>query len=169
MREFALSGVAASARVSDREIEELLHGVYVKGGFTDPVIAETALQASAVRDRGELTVLCDPSSNELVGMVMLVGADSAARRLAGPGECEMHLLAVKQEHRGRGYGELLVDVALERARALGAGRMLLWTQPSMHAAQRLYARVGFERQSERDFRAAGREFWVMKIELAPAS
>jgi ribosomal protein S18 acetylase RimI-like enzyme len=161
-----LTGVAAEQGVSDQRLEALLQRVYVESGFTDPEVAQVALRASAVRARGELIAVCDSDSGVVCGIVMVVGGEAPGRRLATEGEVEMHLLAVDPEHRGRGYGQILVEAALTRARALGASRMILWTQTSMQAAQRLYLRAGFLRQPARDFHAVGRAFLVMERALS---
>ena len=61
-----------------------------------------------------------------------------------------------------------MDAAVSHARALGLRRMVLWTQPTMDAAQRLYARAGFERVPELDAAIAtltGRAFLVFRREL----
>jgi ribosomal protein S18 acetylase RimI-like enzyme len=145
---------------TDEEIERLLRRVYVEGGYTPAEVATAAFAAPAVRARGRLIVVRDAG---LVGMLIVVAPGSPAARLAGPDEAEMHLLAVLPEARGRGVGAALVDAAVAAARETGARRMVLWTQPSMAAAQRLYAAAGFARAPERDARIAavtGREFRV---------
>ena len=74
---------------------------------------------------------------------------------------EIHLLAVDPPWRGRGIGQALVDAAIGRARQGGASRILLWTQPTMVAAQRLYVRCGFQRAPELDFKRGNRQFLVL--------
>ena len=53
--------------------------------------------------------------------------------------------------RGRGVGELLVRACLDRTREAGKTRMVISTEPRMHAAHRLYERLGFTRLPERDW------------------
>jgi ribosomal protein S18 acetylase RimI-like enzyme len=67
-----------------------------------------------------------------------------------PGECEFRLLAVSTAARGQGVGQALVHACIERSIADGAQALVLWTQPTMLAAQRLYERLGFVRATERD-------------------
>lgn len=150
----------ATDAVTDRELEDLLEAVYVRGGFTDPDVAASLFAATAVRERGELILAKDVVAGELIGMVIVVDPSSPARRLAEPGEAEMHLLAVLPAYRGRGVGERLVDAAVRAARARKFRRMVLWTQPTMHAAQRLYERSGFSRAKERDWQRGDRSFLV---------
>jgi ribosomal protein S18 acetylase RimI-like enzyme len=160
--------VVSAGRVSDEEIETLLWRVYVEGGFTAPELAATVLRGPVVRARGELWSARDERSCVLVGMVMLVLPASAARRIAEPDEAEMHLLAVAPEQRGRGVGSRLVEAVLQGARDSGARRMVLWTQPSMHAAHRLYVAHGFVRAPARDAQLLappGRTFVVFEKEL----
>jgi ribosomal protein S18 acetylase RimI-like enzyme len=61
------------------------------------------------------------------------------------------MLVVDPAVRGQGIGEALVTACLQRAAAAGATRMVLSTDPRMHAAHRLYARLGFTRLPERDW------------------
>jgi len=160
--------VESADGVGDGPIEGLLRRVYVDGGFTDAGVAAALFTAHAVRARGEILVVRG-APDGLRGMVIVVGPNSPARKLAGPNEAEMHLLAVSPDCRGQGVGRALVAAAVARARALGHHRMVLWTQVTMHAAQRLYLSVAFQRRPERDFQAGGRQFLVLDLPLDPPS
>ena len=155
----------ASAESDSREIEWLLRKVYVDGGFTDPRVAESLFAASEVFRRGDVLVARDRETNALAGLVVVVPADSPARRLAVDREVEMHLLAVGSDFRKTGLGKLLVTSAMDFARGRSAPKMLLWTQPTMTAAHRLYEREGFERVPSLDFERSGRAFLVYERSL----
>jgi hypothetical protein len=60
----------------------------------------------------------------------------------------------------RAYVEESYSDSLQASVALSAARILLWTQPTMASAQRLYVRCGFQRVPELDFSRGGREFLV---------
>lgn len=156
---------AAADPITDAELENVLWRVYVQGGFTSPDVAATLFAADAVRARGEILVVKDPYSSELLGMVIVVAPTSPARRMAERDEAEMHLLAVLPEHRGRGIGRALVEAAMGAAKRDGHARIMLWTQPSMHAAQHLYVEAGFVRAPERDWQRADRHFLVFEAPL----
>jgi ribosomal protein S18 acetylase RimI-like enzyme len=145
---------------ADAALEALLYETYIAGGFTDAALADS-LRAAALRSRGVVLAARD-EVDALLGTVTIVRADSPARRLAVAGEVELHLLGVRPEARGRGIGEALVREALERAKAGGARGVVLWTQPAMAAAQRLYRRCGFERDSSADFSRGARQFLVYR-------
>ena len=108
---------------------------------------------------GDQAVLAEECTD--LRVVHLVVKQLPGDRAAG----EMHLLAVDPHDRGGGIGRSLVGAALARGRARGFRRMVLWTQPTMHAAQALYAASGFEREPSLDFEAAGRRFLVMSRDL----
>jgi ribosomal protein S18 acetylase RimI-like enzyme len=67
-----------------------------------------------------------------------------------PGSASMRVLAVRPGSRTRGYGRLLVNECLRLARELGISVIYLYTGKFMHAARRLYERLGFVRAEELD-------------------
>ena len=62
----------------------------------------------------------------------------------------MRILAVHPESRGKGYGTLLVNECVRRARALQIPRIYLYTGTFMTAARHIYERLGFKRAPEFD-------------------
>ncbi|MES5816942.1 GNAT family N-acetyltransferase [Streptomyces sp. RG80] len=105
---------------------------------------------------------------EPVGTVTYVGsAGGLMTNLARPGEAEIRMLAVARAARGRGAGEALVRACLDRARATeDCTGVVLSTQPVMHAAHRIYERLGFVRAPERDWRPIeGDDFTLVTYEL----
>ncbi|WP_156725988.1 GNAT family N-acetyltransferase [Streptomyces apocyni] len=86
-----------------------------------------------------------------LGTVTFAVAGTPLAEIARPGEAEFRMLAVDPAARGRGVGEALVRACLERARAAGCTGITLSTQRSMHAAHRVYERLGFVRTPDRDW------------------
>jgi GNAT superfamily N-acetyltransferase len=150
---------------ADTALEALLHETYIGGGYTDTDLAPM-LRAAAVRSRGVVLVAQDRADN-MLGTLTLVGPDSPARHLATANEVEFHLLCVRPDMRGCGLGRSLVQTALERAATNGARGVVLWTQPTMEAAQQLYIGCGFSRDASADFNQGGRQFLVYRRALAP--
>jgi ribosomal protein S18 acetylase RimI-like enzyme len=66
------------------------------------------------------------------------------------GAASMRLLAVPPAHRGRGYGRLLTQACLDRARELSIPAIFLYTGAFMAAARQLYEKLGFQRAPEFD-------------------
>ena len=103
----------------------------------------------------------------LLGGVVLASQDTlVADRTRG--ELEVQRLGVARSGRGRGIAEKLMRAVMHEAHARGADALVLWTRPSMLAAQRLYERIGFERLAERDFPRDGRTMLVYRY-LFPAA
>lgn len=59
------------------------------------------------------------------------------------GSFEVSKMAVTESHQGRGIGRLLLRAVIEEARAIGARRLYLETNSTLHPAIRLYESVGF--------------------------
>jgi GNAT superfamily N-acetyltransferase len=153
-----------AGHATDDEIEGLLERVYVGGGFTEPGRAAAQFRGPAVRARGEILAVRAPGG-DLAGMAVVVHPASPGRRIARPDEAELQLLAVDAVHRGHGTGERLVRAAIAAARQRGLARLVLWTRPVMRDARRLYDRLGFVPEPDRDFERDGRAFVVLVAEL----
>jgi GNAT superfamily N-acetyltransferase len=91
----------------------------------------------------------------VVGSVLLNRAGSAIARQGGGSltltSPEVRLLAVAPEARGQGVGAALMQECVAQARASGAASLILHTNEVMQVAVRLYERMGFVRDPERDF------------------
>jgi GNAT superfamily N-acetyltransferase len=87
---------------------------------------------------------------KMVGSVFIVKhTDSAAK---------LRMLYVEPEARGHGVGRRLVEAALEFSRTAGHASVMLWTNPQLTAARKIYEAVGFEMIDERTEEAFGVEF-----------
>ncbi|MFD5400783.1 GNAT family N-acetyltransferase [Streptomyces griseorubiginosus] len=110
-------------------------------------------------------VLVATANDRILGGVTYVPSPGPMADLARPGEAEIRMLAVAHEARGRGVGQALVRACVDRAAATGHD-LVLCTQPTMHAAHRLYERLGFTRAPERDWKPIpGNDFTLLTYEL----
>lgn len=87
----------------------------------------------------------------LLGSVTFCVAPNPYAEVGLPGEAEFRMLVVDPAAQGRGVGEALVRWCVERARELGAPRIVLSSTTWMTVAHRLYGRLGFVRTPERDW------------------
>jgi len=137
------------------EIGELTALAYLADGLIDSSHPYTALLRDAhscARD-AILLALADGERGEgaIVGTVTLVPPDSPFAELAQGDDYELRMLAVSPIERGRGIGAKLTRAGMEMALERGARRVVLSTMESMHAAHRLYERLGFQRREDLDW------------------
>jgi len=132
-------------------VGELAARVYLDEGFVpaDHVYLATLRDAASRAAKAELLVAED-GAGQVLGSVTFA-ADGSPYAEAGPGEASFRMLVVDPAARGRGVGEALVRACIERATRAGARMLRLSTQPKMHAAHRLYQRLGFTRTPEHDW------------------
>ena len=77
--------------------------------------------------------------------------DEAGDGPLGPEEAHIRMLGVAQDARGRGVARALMAACEQRARERGRTLVTLHTTPRMPVAQRMYARLGYERGADRLF------------------
>lgn len=156
-------GIRAARPEELTAVGELTAVAYLAGGLLafgedDPYLAvlrdarrraEHAELLVAVRSGGDGG---GGAAEEVLGTVTFAVHGGEYADIARPGEGEFRMLAVRPEARGRGVGEALVRACVERTAALGLARLVLSSQERMHAAHRLYERLGFVRTPERDWR-----------------
>lgn len=71
-------------------------------------------------------------------------AGFAAYFMENPEEGRLLFLAVDQEFRGKGYGKILAECAMQELFKMGADHIALWTRVSNLPAQRIYKELGFK-------------------------
>lgn len=133
---------------------DLLEQVYV-GEEWSPETSRAALRDVASRTRAATTYVARDETGAIVGTVALLRPGTQFAQISSGCEMEARLLAVSPTARHGGIGEALMRACIEAATAEGAASLVLSTQSGMEAAQRLYERMGFLRQSHRDWQREG--------------
>jgi GNAT superfamily N-acetyltransferase len=103
-----------------------------------------------VKRRAEVAeVLVAVDGGRLLGTVTFVPDDGPLGEIARPDETEFRMLAVDPAAQGRGVGLALMRRIVEESR--GRSGIVCSTQPVMRAAHRIYEKLGFRRDPERDW------------------
>lgn len=115
---------------------------------SNPPPDATALQAMIDSDSSVLLIARDLlDDGRIVGSLTL-----ALFRIPTGLRAWIEDVVVDDAVRGRGIGERLNRVALERAEQAGATTVDLTSRPSREAANRLYKRIGFEQRETNIYR-----------------
>ena len=109
-----------------------------------------------------------PRGRLLIARIGGRSAGCVALRPLGAHDAEMKRLYVRGEHRGKQLGRALAVRAIGEARSLGYRALKLDTLPTMHAAQRLYASLGFIDAAAYNANPIG-GVRFMALDLAPRS
>lgn len=104
------------------------------------------LPAALFEDSAARRIVAE-SAGLLVGSVLFYPGSTQQ----DTGSARVRLLAVDPAARGRGVGGALMEECVCRARAEGAAALRLHTMEPMVVAQRMYERMGFQRQPDDDF------------------
>jgi ribosomal protein S18 acetylase RimI-like enzyme len=102
----------------------------------------------------ESDVLVAELQGRIVGCVTFVDGLKPLSEVDDPDAATIRMLGVVTEARGRGIGEALMRVCIDRAGTSGRKRVRLDTRTSMTGAQRLYERLGFRRAPDHDWSPA---------------
>ncbi|NIJ13680.1 ribosomal protein S18 acetylase RimI-like enzyme [Saccharomonospora amisosensis] len=151
------------------KLGELTLAAYRVDGFLDREEGESYakdLRDAARRHRdGELLVATD-GTDEPLGTVTIALPGTPYAELCREGEVEFRMLAVAANARRRGVGEALTRAVIDRAKELGARRVVLCSLTAMRTAHRLYERLGFRRVPQRDWEpAAGIKLLAYAMDL----
>jgi ribosomal protein S18 acetylase RimI-like enzyme len=113
-----------------------------------------------VEDGGHILSLTD--SGRIVGVCALF------RDKDNPKLLQLARMAVEPEAHGKGYGNALMEAALQRAKEMGATDVLLYTNTVLSPAVALYRKFGFRTVSEGPHPLYARCNIVMEKSLEPA-
>jgi putative acetyltransferase len=85
----------------------------------------------------------------------------------GTAECEIAKMAVAPAARGQGFGDLLMEAAVDFARAAGVRRVIIVSNTVLEPAIRLYQKHGFVRVPLADDERYRRANIRLELELRP--
>jgi ribosomal protein S18 acetylase RimI-like enzyme len=136
-------------------VGELTVRAYAADGYLtsdDPYVAE--LRAAQDRSVEAELLVAIAEDGTLLGTVTFTLPGSPWAEISRPGEAEFRMLAVDPQARGRGVGGALAQWCVDRAREQDCAAVALSSLAEMHAAHRIYRRMGFVREPERDWQPA---------------
>lgn len=136
-------------------VGELTVRAYAADGYLaadDPYVAE--LRSAHDRAAQAELLVVTGEDGSLLGTVTFTLPGSPWAEISRPGEAEFRMLAVDPDARGRGVGGALAQWCVDRAREKSCAAVALSSLAEMHAAHRIYQRMGFVRAPERDWQPA---------------
>jgi ribosomal protein S18 acetylase RimI-like enzyme len=145
----------------DVEITSFLTNVFVLEGYTELFIAQKSFRIAEIKKRGTI-ILARNAEGRLLGTIICVVSSSPYKQVATSDEAEIQLLAVDPKTRGQGVGQKLCQAFEEWATKAGYTKAVLSTQESMHAAHRLYVKLGYCQNLQRSWKFGKRTFFVFE-------
>ncbi len=111
----------------------------------------SVLSDASTRLRDADLLVAEDEAGALLGTITFALSGTPYAQIARAGEAEFRMLAVAPAARRRGVAKALVEACIDRSRAAGVATLVLSSSQDMRAAHRLYERMGFTRQPERDW------------------
>jgi len=147
-----MTSVVRPARVEELDAAgDLVLRAYLDDALLEPHDSYCDQLRDATNRARDSEVLVATVGDTLAGTVTWCPPPSSHREVARTGEGEIRGLGVAAPFRGRGIGEQLVRACVQRAGEAELGAVALCTAEQMHAARRIYARLGFVRTPARDW------------------
>lgn len=145
--------VVRDATAADHErVRAISLGVYVGEGYASPAYGAIVGDIARRAAHTQLLVATDGRGRVIGAVSLVLDGGPYAELITDPAhEALFRMLAVNPDARGRGVGRALVGECLARATAAGRARMVISTEPVMHAAHALYESMGFARGADRDW------------------
>lgn len=148
-------------------VGELTERAYRADGF--PISDEYAARLrDAITRINKATVLVAEMDDRIVATVTLATHENPLTEIAKPDELEVRMLAVAPEERRQGVAETLMSAAMKHAQNLGLKALVLSTEPPMSSARRLYEKLGFTRQPDRDWPVGDYDLLVYRRDVKPS-
>ena len=79
------------------------------------------------------------------------------------------LLAVDDEYRGMGIGNLLISACINKAKTDQANQLIIHSTMAMKTAWKMYEKIGFKRSEELDFMQGNLQVFGFRLDLSPFS
>jgi ribosomal protein S18 acetylase RimI-like enzyme len=133
------------------EIGSIRVAAYRADGFLSPQSEYEPTLRNLGADGSGHVLVATSDNGRLLGTIMLQTWPNVGQLATGPDEAEIRALAVLPEARGTGLGRVLLAAVMDRAAREGVRHLLLFTEPEMKIAHRLYEQAGFVRLPERDW------------------
>lgn len=129
---------------------EVCVAAYRADGLTSPVY-ERLLRDARGRARSAEILVAVSEADGVLGTVTYVAGDGPYAQIRRVNEAELRMLAVAPSRQHAGIGERLVRACIQKSIADGLVAVAISTSTQMHAAHRLYQRLGFQRDAARDW------------------
>lgn len=122
------------------QLLDMIQGLAVFHGDNATVTIDDLDRDLFGSDPWSSAVVAVQGDDALVGYTILC---PTAKMQFGSRGMDIHHLFVKEESRGKGVGELLIQTSLDMARQRGCGYVTVGAHPKNERAQAFYRRVGF--------------------------
>lgn len=112
---------------------------------------------------GAGTLIVIKENNAVVGVIQFYDNAAASELDGWPNDVKagsLRVFAVLPEHHGKGYGTMLIEECIKRAKALSLKKLFLHTGYINEAAIHIFEKMGFKRVPEFDFYPYGQKVHV---------